>query len=509
MPYVECEAEISLDLRGRFRTVNLRWPGEKDAPANRISIAINDAILFNEFTLKLASLLDASHAGQCDDSGRLLVSAAKQRPTGNISASEQPWLQVLRSATLAIRIPLSAAKVKLRTSEGTFKRPTWNLAFETAITALRSAAKNAPRNVWAMRLFADRGVPDFILPPGLLWAQEDAFRSDGSSLALSWVWPEALTPMIKQRFPNLGKPKATRLDKVALDEAFQNLAASFPVILYLHGGAYCLCSTGTHREFICKLALACNCIVVVPAYRRPPDFSMPAPLTDALLAYKSIWMRLTTARRRISADGSVSSKPGVIIAGDSAGGALAVSTLSVLCEGKSAMKRQRSSSEGIAQRLALTQVALGGSSILLSDCPEPTAGVLVSPWVDLTDSRRSTRINAKYDYLPRDLIELFADLVSRDNRSDPLFSPIHADLGCLPSAHSSWSMRGAERPNRRVCCSMQRCRRKSTLLSTGTWCTSFLPLDLCSILLLLPRLGDWRICESSSAPWFERARHHH
>ena len=432
IPYKECEVEVSIALRGRLRTVDLKWPSEKGDTPNSCSVAVRDAGEFETFTQKLASVLDASHAAQCDDNGCLLASAAKNRPTGSISASEQPWRQALRSATLAIRIPLSAAKVKLRTSEGKFKRPTWNLAFETAVTALRSAAKNAPRNVWAMRLFADRGVPDFILPPGLLWAQEDAFRSDGTSLALSWVWSESLTPQLKQRFRNLSKPKATKLGKVALDRDFQRLAASTPVILYLHGGAYCLCSTGTHREFICKLALASNAIVVVPAYRRPPDFSMPAPLTDALLAYKSIWMRLTRARRSISLDGNVSSKPGVVICGDSAGGALAVSTLAVLCHGENDLRRQRSSTEGAAQRLAISQVALGNDSILLSDCPKPIAGALISPWVDLTDSRRSTRINAKYDYLPRDLIELFADLVSRDNRSDPLFSPIHGELDCLP-----------------------------------------------------------------------------
>ena len=87
----------------------------------------------------------------------------------------------------------------------------------------------------------------------------------------------------------------------------------------------------------------------------------------------------------------------------------------------------RSDSTGDASAVA----ALAEQDLKLDQLPTPAGGVLLSPWVDLIDARRSTRINAKYDYLPRDLIEMFASKVGAD-RMDPLMSPIRGKLECLP-----------------------------------------------------------------------------
>lgn len=108
-------------------------------------------------------------------------------------------------------------------------------------------------------------------------------------------------------------------------------------VLYLHGGAYLFCSPRTHRSITCLLALHGLARVVVPDYRLAPEHPAPAALDDALAAY-----------RGLLADGVVPAT--IVVAGDSAGGGLALALL-----------------------LALRNAG----------DPLPAAGVLFSPWTDL------------------------------------------------------------------------------------------------------------------------------
>jgi len=104
-------------------------------------------------------------------------------------------------------------------------------------------------------------------------------------------------------------------------------------VLYLHGGAYCVGSPATHRALSTRLARVLGLPVFVADYRLAPEHPFPAGLDDALAAY-----------RVLRADGPV------ILAGDSAGGGLALAT-----------------------------------ALALRDAgdPAPAALVLLSPWVDL------------------------------------------------------------------------------------------------------------------------------
>jgi len=104
-------------------------------------------------------------------------------------------------------------------------------------------------------------------------------------------------------------------------------------ILYLHGGAYCVGGPATHRALTTRLARVTGLPVFVADYRLPPEHPFPAALDDALTAY-----------RTLRADGPV------ILAGDSAGGGLALATALALRE---------------------------------AGDPAPAALVLLSPWVDL------------------------------------------------------------------------------------------------------------------------------
>ncbi|MCW7537917.1 alpha/beta hydrolase [Aquabacterium sp. A7-Y] len=82
-------------------------------------------------------------------------------------------------------------------------------------------------------------------------------------------------------------------------------------LLYLHGGAFCICNPRTHRAITTRLARLADAQVLVPRYRRAPEHPFPAQIEDGVAAY-----------RQLLADGFA---PGQIaIAGDSAGGTLAL-----------------------------------------------------------------------------------------------------------------------------------------------------------------------------------------
>lgn len=82
-------------------------------------------------------------------------------------------------------------------------------------------------------------------------------------------------------------------------------------ILYLHGGAYVLGNPRSHRAVTTRLALASGLPVWVPDYRLAPEAPYPAAIDDAL----SCW-------RALRASGLGANR--IVIAGDSAGGGLAL-----------------------------------------------------------------------------------------------------------------------------------------------------------------------------------------
>lgn len=160
------------------------------------------------------------------------------------------------------------------------------------------------------------------------------------------------------------------------------------VLLYLHGGGYFGCSAETHRPITVWFALH-GFRVFAPNYRLAPENPFPAAVHDALAAY-----------RGLLAEGH--SPQHLVLAGDSAGGGLALSLM-------------------LALRAAGT--------------PLPAAAALFSPWTDLAATGASIRTNAA-----RCAMFNGADigpsaryyLGSADPRN-PLASPLYADLFGLPS----------------------------------------------------------------------------
>lgn len=95
-------------------------------------------------------------------------------------------------------------------------------------------------------------------------------------------------------------------------------AADAPIILYLHGGGYVMGNPRTHAALGGYLKRKSGMEVCLPDYRLAPEHPFPAAFEDAL-----------TAWRALLAKGHAPCK--IVLAGDSAGGGLALALLGHLC----------------------------------------------------------------------------------------------------------------------------------------------------------------------------------
>jgi acetyl esterase/lipase len=90
-----------------------------------------------------------------------------------------------------------------------------------------------------------------------------------------------------------------------------------PVIVYYHGGGWVIADVNTYDATPRMLAKALNAIVVSVEYRHAPEFKFPAQHDDAAMAYRWVLQNL----RDWGGD-----RDEVALAGESAGGNLAVAT---------------------------------------------------------------------------------------------------------------------------------------------------------------------------------------
>lgn len=165
-------------------------------------------------------------------------------------------------------------------------------------------------------------------------------------------------------------------------------AAADRAILCLHGGGYTMGSSKATRVLASFLSAASGCRVLVIDYRLAPEHPYPAALEDTIAAY--CWLL---------GQGFLPSS--VIIAGFSAGGGLALSTL----------------------------VSLRDAGISL-----PAGAVLVSPWTDLAGTGESVITRAEADPWLTDAMNRYhASLYAGGNDlRHPLISPLYADFHGLP-----------------------------------------------------------------------------
>ncbi len=166
-------------------------------------------------------------------------------------------------------------------------------------------------------------------------------------------------------------------------------------LLYLHGGGYVACSPLTHRPIAAGLARRGGFRVFSLDYRLAPEYPYPAALDDAVAAYQ--W--LLSSGDLTLAGGATGS--GLALAGDSAGGGLALALM---------------------QRIRTMQL------------PLPSAVVLFSPWTDMEGSGQSIQANSGRCsmFLPQNITGFAQCYLAGHDPSDPMVSPVHADLSGLP-----------------------------------------------------------------------------
>jgi monoterpene epsilon-lactone hydrolase len=160
------------------------------------------------------------------------------------------------------------------------------------------------------------------------------------------------------------------------------------VILFLHGGGYVSGSIDSHRHMVAEAGRLASFRTLAVGYRLAPEHPYPAALEDALAAYRYL---LTSGY-----------KPGhIALAGESAGGGLALAT-----------------------------------AMTLRDAGDPLPACIwcSSPWVDLTQSGGSMQSKAAVDPLIQKpyLDGLASAYLHGADPRGPMVSPLYGDLRGLP-----------------------------------------------------------------------------
>jgi acetyl esterase/lipase len=157
-----------------------------------------------------------------------------------------------------------------------------------------------------------------------------------------------------------------------------------PTVLCIHGGGYVLGSAFGYQPHAGALAAAAQAAVLVPDYRLAPEHPYPAAVEDVIAAYRWLLDRGIPPGR-------------VVLAGDSAGGGLLLSTLLTL-------KRDHA--------------------------PIPGAAVLFCPWIDFS---LSASPGASAPLVGEEEVRICAaSYLAGHPVEDPIVSPLRADLTGLP-----------------------------------------------------------------------------
>ncbi|MBJ9720973.1 alpha/beta hydrolase [Acinetobacter calcoaceticus] len=159
-------------------------------------------------------------------------------------------------------------------------------------------------------------------------------------------------------------------------------------ILYLHGGGYVVGSSKSHTKLAAQIGHAAQAQVWLPEYRLAPEHTSPAAIKDVIAVYKVLLAQGQDPKT-------------LVIAGDSAGGGLSLSTA-----------------------IAIRDAGL----------PLPAALVLLSPWVDLGLSGSAMKTHAAQDAMlsPEWLAWCAKNYCGQKSATDPTCSPLYADLTGLP-----------------------------------------------------------------------------
>jgi acetyl esterase/lipase len=173
-------------------------------------------------------------------------------------------------------------------------------------------------------------------------------------------------------------------DGVACEQLTPKNSRTDEVLLYLHGGGFVYGLTSLHLEMVAYLAQKMGIRALAVDYRVSPEYPFPAPLDDCVTAYR--WL----LKQGISAQN-------IVVAGDSAGGNLTITTLMKLRD---------------------------------SGDPLPGAAACLSPVADLSGSR-STEFHDPLLH-PKAVKYFHESYVAQNDERNPLISPVFGDWHGLP-----------------------------------------------------------------------------
>jgi acetyl esterase/lipase len=187
--------------------------------------------------------------------------------------------------------------------------------------------------------------------------------------------------------PEMATQSDIELDGVSALGLLPKDASGDHVVLWCHGGGFAMGSSRSHKGLASQVANIAKVAAVIPDYRLAPEHQHPAALDDCVTAYHSV------VREGIRPDR-------VILAGDSAGGGLAVATAMRLREQGAQM---------------------------------PSGLLLLSPWVDLANRGWSHGAKANRDpFLTSSGLSVRAKQYLGEGSSN--LSILDSDLRGLPPA---------------------------------------------------------------------------
>ncbi len=163
------------------------------------------------------------------------------------------------------------------------------------------------------------------------------------------------------------------------------------VIIYCHGGGFCVGSADGRRKLGGHIAKHLRALVVIMDYRLAPEHPFPAAIEDSVAVYRALRAEQSGAGR-------------ILMAGDSAGGNLAITT-------------------------ALKLRDLGE--------PLPSGIIAFSPWLDMENSGDTLETNCSTDTLVnRAMLEgMITTYLADASSTNPLANPLKADLAGLPPVY--------------------------------------------------------------------------
>jgi acetyl esterase/lipase len=160
------------------------------------------------------------------------------------------------------------------------------------------------------------------------------------------------------------------------------------VVLYFHGGGFCMHMPNTYKRHAARISEQAGAVVYLVDYRLAPEHNIRSCYGDAISSYRWLLEQGTQASD-------------IIIAGDSAGGALTLGTC------------QRARDEGL---------------------PQPAGMIMLAPGLDATFDTPSMQENDGKDPMFRlDGLCYLRDItLNGEDPADPALSPGRASLAGLP-----------------------------------------------------------------------------